>query len=154
RYCNVADVVDIYEQEVAVYKAYPASLKPAIGRGLNKPAIVSIFRLSPTEDFYALWHAKGADSQTIYRLFGEWLRQESEQTPEMREAEFISYDGVADGGTWTFKVPHFSRWGARVLMGNQKVSGTGAPDQSSFTQDRPSYFDRAAAGPTRVTGSP
>lgn len=64
--------------------------KPTLGAGLNKPSIVTLENV---------WPRLGTSE-------AEYSHKLEKCTAEM-EAEFIGYRA----GKWTFKVPHFSRFG-------------------------------------------
>jgi hypothetical protein len=90
---NLDDIVEIEPKMVAVYD--DDDRKPPVGRGLNKPAIVTLCDIFPSEN-------ASADKKL---RFEERLRKDCQK----RGAEFLDYSPAT--GEWTFRTLHFSRYG-------------------------------------------
>lgn len=89
-------IVNIEKRGVEVYDSEEAELiKPAVGQGLNKPAIVYLDNIFPPDDASEL-----KKSQFLSKLKKICLKSGS---------EFMDYD--AEHGQWSFRVEHFSRYG-------------------------------------------
>jgi nuclear pore complex protein Nup98-Nup96 len=89
-------IVDIEKRGVEVYESDEAlRLKPPVGCGLNKPAVVTLYHILPAE---------GASAQKKAQFEGK-LRGICERN----ESEFVDYE--ATSGQWTFRVQHFSKYG-------------------------------------------
>lgn len=82
--------VMIGDKEVAVYDEEDEQNKPEVGEKLNRPAIVILYNISPTNDV-----AK--------------FTKKLERVTKKMDAEFISFD--PDEAVWTFRTKHFSRYG-------------------------------------------
>jgi len=102
---DLGSVVNIVSRGVAVYEELPAGqFKPGAGQKLNVPSIITLFKVSP--------RAGGSP-----RSFEEKLRHHLEKDNEANgttgddRAEHISYSWTTH--EWTFRVPHFTRWGAQ-----------------------------------------
>ena len=91
RFLDIDSTVSFEERSVAVYPIDEE--KPAIGMGLNKPAVVEL-RVVPKN----LEKAKSVEHEYVQKM---------RAVTAGMGAEFISYDLEY----WRFKVPHFSRWG-------------------------------------------
>ena len=89
-------IVNIEKRGVEVYDSEEAALiKPEVGQGLNKPAMVYLDNIFPPDDASDL-----KKSQFLIKLKKICLKSGS---------EFIDYD--PDHGQWSFRVEHFSRYG-------------------------------------------
>ncbi|QHS73243.1 nucleocytoplasmic transporter NUP145 [Saccharomyces paradoxus] len=83
-------------------EVYPdEATKPIIGHGLNVPAIITLENVYPV-DKKTKKPMKDTTKFAEFQILDKKLRN-------MREMNFISYNPF--GGTWTFKVNHFSIWG-------------------------------------------
>lgn len=83
-------------------EVYPdEATKPMIGHGLNVPAIITLENVYPV-DKKTKKPMKDTTKFAEFQVFDRKLRS-------MREMNYISYNPF--GGTWTFKVNHFSIWG-------------------------------------------
>jgi nuclear pore complex protein Nup98-Nup96 len=82
--------VIIGDKEVAVYDDEDVQNKPEVGEKLNRPAIVTLYNITPTNDM-----AK--------------FTKKLERVTKKMDAEFISYD--PDEEVWCFRTKHFSRYG-------------------------------------------
>ncbi|PSC76893.1 nuclear pore complex NUP98A isoform B [Micractinium conductrix] len=77
------------------------SQKPEVGRGLNKPAEVTMLRILKLDKESG---RPTADPEAIDRFTRKLKKVTAEQG-----ARFVSYDAAS--GTWRFEVEHFSRYG-------------------------------------------
>ena len=82
--------VIIGDKEVAVYDDEDLQNKPEVGEKLNRPAIVTLYNITPTNDI-----AK--------------FTKKLERVTKKMDAEFISYDPNEE--VWCFRTKHFSRYG-------------------------------------------
>lgn len=113
RTLNLDELVHFSSQprEIEVYP--DGSLKPDIGRGLNKPATVTLEACFPAAK-------PGASSTDPDRLiaYEERLRK---FTANIDGAQFVSYDKST--GRWTFRVRHFSKYGLAGLDDDDEGEG-------------------------------
>lgn len=89
-------IVEIHARSVTVYP--DASTKPPPGKGLNVPSTITIENSWP--------RAKGKPAAV---KSGPLFDKHLERLMNITGTQFISYD--ADSGFWTFKVPHYTRYG-------------------------------------------
>jgi len=110
---NLDEVVVIEMREVSVYEDIPDDgIKPRVGEKLNAPAVITLEKVYP----------KGlgpgvAAAEDVVRKFIKKL----EKISVKMGAEHLYYDKA--GGIWTFKVPHFSRYGLVVSGSDEKDDG-------------------------------
>ena len=97
---NMDDIFDkIVEIRVRSITVYPeASSKPPVGKGLNVPSTLYIENSWPR----ARNKPSAATSGPVFDKHIQRLRR-------MAGTEFLSYD--VKTGVWTFKVPHYTRYG-------------------------------------------
>lgn len=94
---------DLYEKIVEIrlrsVTVYPdASSKPPVGKGLNVPSKISIENSWP--------RARGQPSSATS---GPIFDKHVNRLKKMQGTEFVGYDVAS--GVWTFKVPHYTRYG-------------------------------------------
>lgn len=94
---------DLYEKIVEIrlrsVTVYPdASSKPPVGKGLNVPSKISIENSWP--------RARGQPSSATS---GPVFDKHVNRLKKMQGTEFVGYDVAS--GVWTFKVPHYTRYG-------------------------------------------
>ena len=89
---NLDDIVNIEHQSISVYEGDVD--RPPVGRGLNKPAVLTLFDIYP---------ANRNGSQDMYFKFEEKLKKICSK----RGAEFRSYD--IESGEWSFRVENFDK---------------------------------------------
>jgi hypothetical protein len=92
---DLDEIVLIEKKSVLVYHDQERVTKPPEGFGLNKPAIITLFKVLPKEGTSAL-----KQLQFESKLKDACLND---------GAEFIDYNQVT--GVWMFKVNHFSKYG-------------------------------------------
>ncbi|GBG75208.1 hypothetical protein CBR_g19844 [Chara braunii] len=95
---DLEGIVQLNNCEVLVYM--DESQKPAVGKGLNKPAEVTLLNV------------KCIDKKSGQVLQGpdvEKFERKLKRKTEQQGAEFVKYD--ASKGEWVFRVEHFSRYG-------------------------------------------
>jgi nuclear pore complex protein Nup98-Nup96 len=93
---DLDEAISINVRDVAVYDSAEANgSKPSVGTKLNRPAVITIYNIVPKP---------GANAEDIEKF----ERRVIKSTKNMN-AELISYDVTS--GVWTFRVPHFSRYG-------------------------------------------
>ena len=95
-------IIRFYPAGVEVYKDADGKAladKPARGSGLNRPAIVTLCNV----------HPKSGPVLSARKL-EKWVERLKEQCTKMG-ATFRGYDAEIDGGTWSFRVEHFSTYG-------------------------------------------
>ncbi|XP_021728839.1 nuclear pore complex protein NUP96-like [Chenopodium quinoa] len=90
---DLAEIVKFNRNEIVVYE--DESIKPDVGEGLNKPAVVSLI---------LKFGKSGVDGGSFCGVVDR-LRESSVK----QGAEFMSYDPLS--GEWKFRVRHFSRFG-------------------------------------------
>lgn len=77
---------------------YPDEIqKPPLGQGINIDAVITLERMFP----------KGQTSNGPLEV--DAINKYLKMLKRQKETEFVNY--IADGGIWSFKVPHFSIWG-------------------------------------------
>lgn len=86
--------------------------KPALGEGLNKPSLVTLEKVWPR-------HGTSEEEEALK------LRK----CTERMDAEFIGYED----DKWTFKVPHFSRFG---LASSDSESDSNLSSEDDYDEDR------------------
>jgi len=92
-------IICIEPKDVAVYdNEEAAATKPSVGSKLNRPAVITICDIFPTNG------GKNAsvEARTQYR-------KKIEKVTKKMDANLLSYD--AENGLWKFQVHHFSRYG-------------------------------------------
>ncbi|EED91206.1 hypothetical protein THAPSDRAFT_262891, partial [Thalassiosira pseudonana CCMP1335] len=95
---DLDSVVVIETKNVSVYDdAELNGDKPRQGSKLNRPAVITMFGIYPKG---------GAESSVEAK---EKLKKKIEKSTKKMGADLLSFD--ADGGVWTFRVGHFSRYG-------------------------------------------
>lgn len=97
-------VVVIEDREVMVYSGKYEEDKPEVGKGLNVPATVTLYKCWPL-DKATREPIKSADHARTRQLINK-LRKKAETT-------FVDY--VAESGAWIFNVEHFSRYVSDAL---------------------------------------
>ena len=91
RFLAIDDIIQFKKGAVTLFP--DEDLKPPVGTGLNKTAIIELFVRPKNFDL-----AKKYESRYV---------QEMKKLTESNGAEFLSYDLE----TWRFRVEHFSTWG-------------------------------------------
>lgn len=95
---DIDAVVVIESKNVSVYdEAEEKGEKPQRGSKLNRPAVITMQDIYPKD---------GAESSTEAK---EKLKRKIEKSTKKMGAELLSFD--TEGGVWTFRVGHFSRYG-------------------------------------------
>lgn len=94
---------DLYEKIVEIrlrsVTVYPdASSKPPVGKGLNVPSTISIENSWP--------RSRGQPSSATS---GPVFEKHVNRLKKMHGTEFVNYE--ASTGVWTFRVPHYTRYG-------------------------------------------
>ena len=89
-------LVEITVRSIAVYP--DISTKPPVGKGLNVPSTLQLENSWPR-----------ARKQPLSTTSGPLFDKHIARLKRIGNTEFISYD--AQTGVWTFRVPHFSRYG-------------------------------------------
>lgn len=115
---------------------YPdESQKAARGEGLNVPAEISLEKCWPKD--------KATRAPITNPNDPAWQRQER-KLRKMRDTEFVSFE--PEKGTWTFRVPHFTRYGlgdddddddadtAESVIG-EGLEGSGSDPESEEEED-------------------
>lgn len=87
--------LDLYSATVYPEEIERQNLKPEVGQGLNKPAIITLFKIFPSMNA----------NEAARRKFAENLKKKTSNIPD---AEFISYDEYH--GVLSFKVAHFTTY--------------------------------------------
>lgn len=87
--------IDLYSATVYPEEIERLNLKPEIGKGLNKPAIIKLYKIFPALN----------STQATRKKFVENLKAKTTKIPD---AEFISYEESV--GVFTFKVAHFTTY--------------------------------------------
>lgn len=90
--CNRATTANFWFLLQVYLEHDGAPQKPAMGEGLNKPAEVSLYKVSP---------------QTTDPNKQQKFIRKLQQTATKQNTEFVSYD--LDRAIWKFRVEHFSR---------------------------------------------
>jgi nuclear pore complex protein Nup98-Nup96 len=98
RFLNIDDVIVFKKGSVTLFP--DEDLKPPVGTGLNKTAIIELFVRPKNIEL-----AKKFESRYI---------DEMRKLTESNGAEFLSYDLES----WRFRVEHFSTWGIEESMWN------------------------------------
>ena len=98
RNANIDESVEIEHKDISVYhKEEQSNTKPLEGHCLNRPAILTYMEMYPKN---------GPASSDAEKA--KYAAKLEKKTVELLEAEFIEYNKVL--GTWSIKVPHFSRY--------------------------------------------
>jgi nuclear pore complex protein Nup98-Nup96 len=105
---NLDQIVNIDHEEVSVYEH--VSVTPPQGKGLNRPATITLHHIFPPAI------NRRDDSQLM--AYESKLRRFCSD----HEAEFLSYDAKA--GDWCFRVRHFSRYSIKHLSEESKGPDT------------------------------
>lgn len=95
-------IVRFYPAGVEVYKDENGAAlkdKPPRGSGLNRPAVVTLHNVRPK-----------SGPMTSGAKLAKWVERLKEQCVKMG-ATFRGYDAESEGGTWSFRVEHFSTYG-------------------------------------------
>ncbi|CAD5227019.1 unnamed protein product [Bursaphelenchus xylophilus] len=98
---DLAEIVQFHRKEVVVYP--DEKKKPHVGCELNRPAIICLENVFPI-DRISREYIKDPDHPEVKR-FSALLEKKCLKMG----CSFIEYD--AEGGLWTFKVKHFSKYG-------------------------------------------
>jgi len=94
--CTNLDFSRIVRLEIGEVLVYPdSSLKPPVGVGLNKPAMVTMFQCWPPNGSRLLQDQKSQDK----------YKKKIKQMTEEKHATFLDYD--CNTGIWKFCVEHF-----------------------------------------------
>ncbi|KEP54149.1 nucleoporin [Rhizoctonia solani 123E] len=102
---------------------YPdESQKAARGEGLNVPSEISLERCWPKD--------KATRAPIKNPNDPVWQRQER-KLRKMKDTEFISFE--PEGGVWTFRVPHFTRYG---LGSDEEDEDEGVPPASDEDEEQ------------------
>ena len=128
-------VISIKHKDVSVYeKQEEMGTKPAEGTKLNRPAVITMHDVFPSE---------GPQASAQRKI--EFDRKIKKSTKNMG-AEFIMYD--VEKGIWMFRVPHFSRYA--LVDDSDEEEGNKTPTQTdiSCNQDFESGVD---GGSTQAT---
>jgi hypothetical protein len=122
------DIVHFSSGEVSVYpeEEWDGSedrVKPEVGSGLNKPAVVCLARVFPLDE-----EGKQLTEPSDVRRFRDRLEA---ATNSMDSAEFLAYE--EEEGNWVFRVAHFSRYGLpaalRVVPSPGRAGGASGDEQ-------------------------
>ena len=95
--------IDLYWATVYPEEVERQELKPEVGKGLNKPATIKLFKIFP----------KVSSSESAKKIFVDRLK---EKTTKIQDAEFENYD--MRNGVFTFKVKHFTTYDFTYIYQN------------------------------------
>lgn len=111
--------IELFAAEVYPEEIELKGLKPAVGQGINKPAIIELYNLKPPK--------KVTDAKK--QRFIEGLKQ---KTATMEDTHFISYD--EDTATLKFKVEHFTKYAFSGIDADEDQSE--AAEESSESEEQ------------------
>eukprot|EP00698_Gefionella_okellyi_P017967 TRINITY_DN533_c0_g1_i1.p1 TRINITY_DN533_c0_g1~~TRINITY_DN533_c0_g1_i1.p1 ORF type:complete len:1374 (-),score=288.84 TRINITY_DN533_c0_g1_i1:906-4985(-) len=135
-------IVEFNPREIVVYPNENA--KPAVGEELNKPAIVCL------ENCHRVDRKTGSpriDSMSAQRQLAR-----IKKATERAGATFLDYDGST--GSWTFQVPHFSRYGLEDDSDEDDEDGDEEMTEPGTVTDRAQSARAVAAGTGPVVNRP
>ena len=97
RWINFDELVTIDKFSATVYPEHieKLNMKPEIGKGLNKPAIIKLYNIYPPQK----------NNESLNKRFEESLKN---KTSTLDDAEFIDYN--PNSGILTFRVAHFTKY--------------------------------------------
>lgn len=121
RFLNIDDIIQFKKGSVTLFP--DEDLKPPVGTGLNKTAIIEL-QVRP----------KNAE---VAKKYESRYMQEMKKLTESNGAEFMSYDLE----TWRFRVEHFSTWGIDESMWTKIDQSGGQADVHPSRNDM-SLFSR------------
>ncbi|KAJ1311780.1 hypothetical protein OPQ81_010246 [Rhizoctonia solani] len=105
---------------------YPdESQKAARGEGLNVPAEISLEKCWPKD--------KATRAPIKNPNDPIWLKQER-KLRKMKDTEFIAFE--PESGVWTFRVPHFTRYGLGSDEEDEEEDGQGVPSASDEDEEQ------------------
>lgn len=91
-------IVEFNEREVVVYR--DEARKPPAGKGLNRPAEVTLLKVRCTNKKTGEVYTEGPKVERYEGMLRKKVREQG--------AEFVSFDAAK--GEWKFRVDHFSRY--------------------------------------------
>jgi len=91
---NVDEIVQIQQNQIVVYPSEGSIELPEPGNGLNKPAIITLYKCFPKD-------SNRIDKRTLNKRMNKKL----EKVAKSQQAKHIKYDDKT--GAWTFSVSHF-----------------------------------------------
>lgn len=104
---NFDELVIIEKFAATVYPEHieKLNLKPEVGKGLNKPAIINLYNIYPPNK----------SNEATRKRFIESLKN---KTSTLDDTEFLGYDERS--GTLTFRVEHFTKYEFLECVGNEE----------------------------------
>jgi nuclear pore complex protein Nup98-Nup96 len=135
-------IVEIRIRSISVYS--DASTKPPRGKGLNVPSTIHLENSWP--------RSRGAPSSATS---GPLFERHIQRLKRMPNTQYVSYD--TQTGVWTFKVPHYTRYGLDFDdedEGHEDESDEDSLDQSEPDQTEPGQNAGQMAGQMKAGQTP